>query len=115
TGTVRQLFPMQLFAPLPNSRASLTGGGMIRAKRGTSFQQAICYGLVGILLQMPAACGEPLPQGGGDGASADHAGCALLEALLEDIDRGLAAVENGTAARRPTTSVTVFAQEALAS
>ena len=88
---------------------------MTRERRGTRFRQAIAYGLVGILLQMPAACGDPQPQGGGDGARADHAGCALLEALLEDIDRGLAAVENGTAARRPTTSVTVFAQEALAS
>lgn len=75
---------------------------------------ARCSGVASLLacLQALASCGQAAPRDDDINGTLNRATCTILETLLEDIERGLDDVAQGTGSRRPTTGVAVYAKEA---
>lgn len=73
-----------------------------------------CLGTISLAVCMQAlvSCGQAAPQDDDIKGALNSASCTILETLLEDIERGLDDVAQGTASRRPTTGVAVYAKEA---
>ncbi|MBY9068172.1 hypothetical protein K1X12_14770 [Hyphomonas sp. WL0036] len=65
-----------------------------------------------LCVQVLVACGQAGQSGDEPGEALSSATCAVLETLLEDIERGLDQVARGTGGRRPTTGTAVYAKEA---
>lgn len=73
-----------------------------------------CLGTICLAVSVQAlvACGPAEPESGEFRGSLNSASCTILETLLEDIERGLDDVAQGTGSRRPTSGVAVYAKEA---
>jgi|GEM_PF-1594235 len=91
-------------------------GGLTAERAATPERRRLvrCLGAVSLTfcLQALVACGQAAPQDDAINGTLNTSSCTMLENLLEDIERGLDDVAQGTDSHRPTTGVAVYAKEA---